>query len=218
MRIRWLGSGSLARPSIVIKVKFLTTCLLATALCFASPVEAQRFYVKVSGKVTDHFTGDPVKGVLVRLLKAGKSEAETTTRGDGGYEFTLDRGWRYVVFFSKQGLVTKHINIDTEEIPSYPDVPFYEMDVQMTLFPWIGEFDFSIFEQPLGEAGFKASVRNMSWDIEYTERMRPTLSRTMDEYEKTWKGYYKRKKGKKIAPSDKTAPTRTDTVAPVRLD
>ena len=186
----------MARPSIVLEVKLIPAFLFAVALCYASAADAQRFYVKVSGRVTDHFTGDPVKGVLVRLLKAGKSEAETTTRGDGGYEFTLDRGWRYVVFYSKQGLVTKHINIDTEEIPSYPDVPFYEMDVQMTLFPWIAEFDFSIFEQPLGEAGFKESVHNMSWDIEYTERMRPMLSRTMDEYEKTWKGYYKRKKNK----------------------
>lgn len=173
--------------------------LLLLALCIgvALPMCAQRFYVKVSGKVTDHFTGDPVKGVLVRLLKAGKTEGEVRTRGDGTYTFTLDRGWRYVVFYSKAGLVAKHINIDTEEIPAYPDVPFYEMDIQMTLFPWIEDFDFTPFEQPLGEANYREKVRNMSWDIEYTERMRPLLAHTMDEYEKTWKGYYKRKKARK---------------------
>ncbi len=81
------------------------------------------------------------------------------------------------------------------------------MDVQMTLFPWIEEFDFSVFDQPLGEAAFKSSVRNMSWDIDYTERMRPMLSRTMDEYEKTWKGYYKRKKDR-AADTLKTRPQR----------
>jgi hypothetical protein len=37
----------------------------------------------------------------------------------------------------------------------------------------------------------------MSWDIEYTERMRPMLAKVMDEYEKTYRGYYKRKRAKK---------------------
>ena len=90
-------------------------------------------------------------------------------------------------------------------MPSYPDVPFYEMDVQMTMVDWINEFDFTVFEQPLGEASFKQSVRNMSWDIEYTERMRPMLAKVMDEYEKTYRGYYKRKRANK-------APTRNAVI------
>lgn len=167
---------------------------------------AQRFYVKLSGKVTEHFSGDPMKGVLVRLLKAGKQEAEKITRADGSYEFIMDRGWRYSVWYSKPGMVTKHINIDTEEVPAYPDVPFYEMDVQMTMVQWISDFDFSVFDQPLGEASFKQSVRNMSWDVEYTERMRPMLARTMDEYEKTYRGYYKRKRAR-----EEKRPTRDTT-------
>ena len=177
-------------------MRLLSIALVAFLVAFATGAHAQRFYVKLSGKVTDHFTGDPVKGVLVRVLKAGKQELEATTHGDGYYEFQLDRGWRYAVWYSKDGLVTKHVNIDTEEVPAYPDVPYYEMDVQMTMFPWIAEFDFSTFDQPLGEASFKSSVRNMSWDIDYTERMRPMLAHAMDEYEKTYYGYYKRRKGR----------------------
>lgn len=153
---------------------------------------AQRFSVKLYGIVTDHFTGAPVKGVLVRLLKAGATEAQCITRSDGRYEFLLDRGWRYAVWYSKKDLVTKHVSVDTEAIPPYPDVPFYEMDLQMTLFPWIADFDFGIFERPIGEAAYKESVRNMSWDIAYTEKLRPVLSRVMEEYEKTYGGYYKR--------------------------
>ena len=178
-------------------MKIRTLLFLLCLAALTGTADAQRFYVKLSGKATSHFEGDPMKGVLVRLLKAGKQEAEKITRSDGSYEFVLDRGWRYSVWFSKQGMVTKHINIDTEEVPAYPDVPFYEMDVQMTMVQWISDFDFSVFEQPLGEASFKQSVRNMSWDVEYTERMRPMLAKVMDEYEKTYRGYYKRKKDRK---------------------
>jgi hypothetical protein len=167
------------------------------ALAVHAQKPPQRFHVKLSGVVTDHFSGDPIKGAMVRLLKAGKTEAEVTTRGDGKYEFELERGWRYAVWYSHEGCVTKHINIDTEEIPAYPDVPFYEMDVQIALFEFIEDFDFSVFDQPLGEAAYKKTVRNVSWDIDYTERMRPRLSATMDEYEKTYNGYYKRKAGRR---------------------
>jgi len=174
--------------------------LLIGVLC-ASFAKAQkppqRFYVKLHGVITDHFSGDPMKGSKVRLLKAGKTEAEVVTKGDGKYTFELERGWRYAVWYSRPGCVTKHINIDTEEIPAYPDVPFYEMDVQIALFEWIEGFDFTVFEQPLGEAAYKKSVRNVSWDIEYTERMRPRLTSAMDEYEKTYNGYYKRKAGRR---------------------
>lgn len=171
-------------------VRALLVCTsLAVSACAA---EAQRCYLKLSGVVTDHFTGEPVRGVLVRVLKAGRTEAEVTTRGDGRYAFELDRGWRYAVWYSKDELVSKCISIDTEAVPPYPDVPFFEMDVQMTLFPWIADVDLGLFERPLGEAAYKASVHNMSWDTEYTERLRPVLSQVMSEYEKTYGGYYRR--------------------------
>ena len=112
----------------------LLLVLLLSCVTVSAQKAPQRFYVKLSGIVTDHFSGDPVKGAQVRLLKAGKYESEAVTKGDGRYELTLDRGWRYAVWYSAEGMVTKHVNIDTEEVPPYPDVPFFEMDVQMTLF------------------------------------------------------------------------------------
>ncbi|HMU13118.1 MAG: hypothetical protein JST41_06910 [Bacteroidetes bacterium] len=190
--------------------------LVLLCICvIAATADAQRFYVKLGGKVTDHFTGDPMKGVLVRLLKAGKQEAEKITRADGSYEFTLDRGWRYSVWYSKQDRITKHIDVNTEGIPAYPDVPFYEMDVQMTMVEWINDFDFAIFDQALGEASFKQSVRNMSWDLDYTEKMRPTLAKTMDEYEKTYRGYYKRKSARQ-PPTKRVAVVDSAGTVPVR--
>ncbi len=168
----------------------LTGCLV---LGPAMEVHAQRFNVKLSGQVTELFSGDPVKGTLVRLLKAGQEDQQKVTRGDGRYALILERGWKYEVWFSKKNMVTKHVVIDTREIPPYPDVPFYDMDLQMTLFPWVADLDLSPFEEALGSAEYKASVRNMSWDMPYTEQMRPVFSKVMDEYEKTFRGYYKRR-------------------------
>ncbi|MBP8822496.1 MAG: hypothetical protein KBH07_02490 [Flavobacteriales bacterium] len=154
---------------------------------------SQRFTVFLSGQVTELFSGDPLRGALVRVLKAGKEELELTTRSDGRYKFELERGWKYEVWFSRNNMVSKHVVIDTREVPPYPDVPFYEMDLQMTLFAWIADVDLSPFQEAIGEANYKTSVRNMSWDTPYTEQMRPLFSKAMDEYEKTFRGYYKQR-------------------------
>jgi hypothetical protein len=58
------------------------------------------------------------------------------------------------------------------------------MDLQMTMFTWIEGFDFSIFDQPVGMAEYKHSVRNLNWDIDYTERLRPEVARVMTHYER----------------------------------
>ena len=172
-------------------------------LFVTAQVQAQRFTVKLSGVVTELISGDPVSDVLVRVVKAGQDDTQSTTKKDGFYKFELERGWKYVVWFSKDGMITKHVVIDTRKIPAYPDVPFYDMDLQITMFPWIADFDFTAFDQPLGEAGYKASVRNMSWDMPYTEQQRPVFSKIMDEYVKTTKGYYKRKGGRQRDASER---------------
>ena len=159
----------------------------------ASEMLAQRFQVLLSGKVTELYSGDPLKGVLVRVLKAGQEDMQQITRNHGAYKFELERGWKYEVWFSRKHMVAKHVVIDTREIPPYPDVPFYEMDLQMTLFAWLEDMDLTVFEEPLGMAGYKQSVRNMSWDTPYTNRIRPVFSKVMDEYEKNSRGYYKRR-------------------------
>ncbi len=185
------------------KTYFLSRAFAVLLVLFVTvQARAQRFTVKLSGVVTELMSGDPLKDALVRVVKAGQDDGQATTKKDGTYKFELERGWKYVVWFSKEGMITKHVVIDTRKIPAYPDVPFYDMDLQVTLFPWIADFDFSAFDQPLGEAGYKASVRNMSWDMPYTEQQRPVFSKIMDEYVKTTKGYYTRKGGRQREASE----------------
>lgn len=191
--------GPVQRTSITGTIRGLW---LACWLLAMMPVMAQRDLVRLKGVVTEHYSGDPLGRVTVRLLKAGRDEAEVVTRANGKYAFDLDRGWRYAVYFSRKGMVTKHVVIDTQGIPPYPEVPFYEMDLQMTLFPWVEGLDLSPFESPLGEAAYSAAGRNMSWDTPYTEKARPVLSRTMDEYAKVVKGYYARTRTGRRPPGD----------------
>ncbi|MBL8010886.1 MAG: hypothetical protein JNJ64_09780 [Flavobacteriales bacterium] len=180
------------RPLLLLVVLLTTT---------SAHGQRDRFYIRLYGLVTEYFTGSPEKGVLVRVLRDSIPLDETVTKSNGTYEFLLDRGAIYTVWFSRQDLVTKHVRIDAREIPVFPDVPYYEMDVQMTMIEWIEGGDYQVFDLPLGEALYKQSVRNLSWNVEYTERIRPQVAEAMDSYEKLVRKY--RPTGKRRPPVDR---------------
>lgn len=159
--------------------------LLLGAFCGA-PNEAGAFYIRLYGLVTDHFTGDGMKGVQVRLVKDSVERETALTSSNGKYEIFLERGYDYLVWFHRDDLVTKHVRIDARGIPLFPDVPYYEMDVQMTMIEWIEEFDFTVFDPPVGMAAYKQSVRNLNWDIAFTERRRPEIAKVMVQYERVF--------------------------------
>lgn len=140
------------------------------------------FYIQLHGVVTEYFSGDPLQQVQVRIVKDSIERETAFTARNGRFEFFLDRGYDYLIWFHKPGMVTKYIRIDAREIPLVPDVPFYEMYVQMTMFVWLDGMDYSLLDQPVGMAYYKHSVRNLSWNIEYTDQLKPQVLRLMDDY------------------------------------
>ena len=154
------------------------------AAALAASLGAQAFHIELHGIVTDYFTGDPIRDVQVRMVKDGIERETVLTKKDGKYAFTLDRGYTYLIWFYKSGLVTKHVKIDAQAIPPIPDVPFYDMYLQMTLFEWVDGVDFSVFEHPVGLAEYVHSVRKLTWDVEYTKAVRPKVEAVMIQYER----------------------------------
>ena len=148
--------------------------------------EVRAFHIELHGQVTDYFSGDGLKGMQVRLVKDSIDRETVVTGRNGEYELILERGYEYLIWFSGQGRVTKHVRIDTREVPPIPDVPFYDMDLQMTMFLWIDGVDFSVLDQPIAEARYRHSIRNLTWDTEHTERVRRELSRVMASYEQAF--------------------------------
>jgi hypothetical protein len=157
---------------------------MALALAGLSPSLASAFHIRVFGLVTEHFTGDPMKGVQIRLVKDSIERETVTTTWNGKYELFLERGYEYQVWFHRNDQVTKHVLIDARDIPLFPDVPFYEMDLQMTLFEWVDGFDFTVFNEPVALAEYKHSVRNLHWNTEHTQERHREIAKVMVHYER----------------------------------
>lgn len=164
--------------------------------CVIAALPVCAFHIEMHGVVTDHFSGDPLKGVQVRMVKDGIERETVITKRDGSYSFTLDRGYTYLIWFHKEGLVTKHVRIDATQVPPIPDVPFYELDVQVALFQWVEGVDLTLFEQPLGLAEYVHSVRKLTWDVQYTKTLEPQVARVMVQYERRMGTLSARRRGK----------------------
>lgn len=172
--------------------------LMALALVLMAS-SANAFHIRMHGLVSEYFTGDGLKQVQVRLVKDSIERETVFTDWKGNYEIYLERGYDYQVWFYRKDMVPKYVRIDAREIPLFPDVPFYDMDVQITLFAFIERFDFELFDRPVGMASYKHSVRNLSWDIEYTERMRAETERVMVLYERAIGALEKEKMAQRAA-------------------
>ncbi|MEZ4738016.1 MAG: hypothetical protein R2818_01330 [Flavobacteriales bacterium] len=166
----------------MIRFKERVPALLVAMLFW--PFAGQAFYIHLHGIVTEHFTGDAMKGVQIRMVKDSVERETIITTGNGKYEMYLERGYDYQIWFHRADLVTKHVRIDAREVPLFPDVPFYDMDLQMTMFTWLDGYDFDLFKAPVGVAVYKHSVRNLNWDVEYTDRARKYIDRFMVHYER----------------------------------
>lgn len=149
-----------------------------------SPLAGKAFYIRLHGLVTEHFSGDAMRGVQVRLVKDSVDRETIITTGNGKYELFLERGYNYQVWFHRADLVTKHVVIDARQIPLFPDVPFYDMDLQMTMFEWFDGYDFDLFALPVAQAEYRHSVRNLNWDVDHTKEFQAKASRFMIQYER----------------------------------
>ena len=159
-------------------VLVITVCgLLQTGSAWA-------FYIHLHGLVTEHFSGDALKGVQVRLVKDSVERETAITGSNGKYELYLERGYNYQVWFYRNDLVTKHVVIDARKVPLFPDVPFYDMDLQMTMFTWIDGFDLELYLEPVAKAEYRQTIRNLSWDVDHTKDFQSRSQRVMIHYER----------------------------------
>lgn len=173
----------------------MRTMSLFLALLLSLACNAQAFFIRLHGIVTEYESGAPLKNVLIHI-SSNRGEMDLLTKKDGLYSVELKPGSDYQVSFIKKGMVTKMVSINASSVPKYPDVPFYDMDLQMTMFDHIEDVNFAFFESPIARAEYKHSTRALNWENEYTNTQNLKMAKFMREYRKKKVGYYAKSNNK----------------------
>ncbi len=164
-------------------IRSLRTCLLACSFLLFAAAFGQVDNVYVYGTVKDYVSSKKLDGITVTVFKNGGKLAEVVTNASGKYEFNLDYGSDYKLVYSKAGMVSKNISIDTKNIPEEERVGGHGMNVEMTLFTELPGIDFTVLQQPIGKAKFDPTTKEVTWDLQYTEQVRSEIQRLMKEYD-----------------------------------
>ena len=169
------------------------------------PLLSSAFYIELKGQVIEHFSSDPLKNVYVRVYADGAQRFFKKTKGNGKFKFNIERETVYTIEFHMEHMVAKMVQIDTRDIPAMTDVPFFQIELEIDLFPYIDGLDYSVFREPLGKAKYDNSLKNISWDKLYARKQKAAFNKFWWHYEKAF--YARTPKREKMPKAPQNWPT-----------
>lgn len=177
------------RPTVYfsrMKARYWGVVLMVLGACaaFGQGKSVLPYTITVNGTITGEMTGEPLKGVKVRVLRDGELSNLIITKGNGRFKIELERNYFYAFEFTRDDLVDKHVTIDTRGAPPLLDVPSLTMIIDISLFTPVPGMDTQLFEEPMGKAVYKHSSRNIMWDLQYEQEIATSVRKFMAEYYK----------------------------------
>jgi tetratricopeptide (TPR) repeat protein len=126
-------------------IKFI---LMFGFVLFLNVVFGQDPIMTIEGRAIEE-SGRKIEGVSVRILQNGKEVHNVTTGSNGQYQpYDAYYGYVYKIIFSKEGLVTKTVSIDSKENFYEEDVePEIALPVDMTMISKDPNVDYSPIEK-----------------------------------------------------------------------
>ena len=168
-------------------IKQLTFILafLMVFFTFQQDANAQDPVLTFTGKVTDN-DGKKISGVTVKILQDGKEVFSKTTNGGGKFpDFPTDYDHKYLIEFSKEGYVTKKVEVDAktdyyaEDVGNGDGVP-----VNISLFKGYPDVDYGVVSnKPVARARFDEAAGLLNYDHPFIQSRRKEIDKFLAKVE-----------------------------------
>ncbi len=133
------------------------------------------------GKTSDYFTGDAISGVNVKATTGGKTVASGVTDGKGEYKIVLDYDKEYTITFSKGGLISKTIIMNTNGVPDKMRQKVPDMMAEITLFEPNDCIKAEMLDKPIGRAAYFPKKNLIDWDMAYSLPLLSAVNQMLDD-------------------------------------
>ena len=160
------------------------TVLLLSILSMSAYAQTDRLLVY--GTVKDERSGKKLSDVQVILVEDGSTKKTFVTTLNGKFELDLDFDHDYDIRFTKDGYVTKFININTKNVPENNKVGGFGFELDMSLFEVVEGVNFDILKKPIGKANYVESSGEIGFDYEYTRSIQAEIARLRRALEKKY--------------------------------
>ncbi|MCI5057553.1 MAG: hypothetical protein MRY83_15675 [Flavobacteriales bacterium] len=145
-------------------------------------VKASENHLLVTGTVYE--IPDEMSGCDIVVLKNGVPNLYTKSEENGDFSFKLPLGSDYLIEFSREGYITKIININTKGINRSDIQKNYKFeDINVDLFQEVEDLDVSILTKPIAKIVYDVKTGEFSYDIKYNSEIQKKV-------EKLWAQVY----------------------------
>jgi len=144
---------------------------------------AQDDQLIVFGTLKDEGSGKKMPGVEVVVYQDGVEFDRLTTNARAEYDFSFPLRHDYTFSFEFPGYGNKRIQVDASGVPPEDLKGGFKLDLDMTLFELVDGFDTSILEDPYGKAAFDPVKNTVSFDFDYTNRMKNRVDAEFERVE-----------------------------------
>ncbi len=167
-----------------MKIKFNQYILFLSTLITLIIISNHAFsqnYLQVEGKL-GIINGSPKDGEI-KLYENGRLVETYISDRSGKMKVDLDLNKDYILEFSKEGYVTKKININTEMPEEYLNNRFAPIRFAVDLFQQYDEVNTVVFTQPVGVIKFYEQIGDFDYDVDYSREVRSKIDKAEKELE-----------------------------------
>lgn len=159
-------------------IKFI---IIACSLIFISQKVHSQNYLEVQGRLT--FKNGSAKEGEIKLYENGNFVETYVADRSGKFKVDLDINNDYIFEFSKDGYVTKKININTKVPEGSEDKRFTPIYFSVELFRQHDDVNIIVFTQPVGVIKFYESIGDFDYDVDYSTAIRNKIDKAEKELE-----------------------------------
>lgn len=169
-----------------LSILFLLTCVtsvIAFAQLSGTKQEdvVDQDNVFLDGIVSDYYTGENLSGVSIQAVADGKLVASGTSDGKGSYKMVLEFDKEYKITFSRAGLISKTIIMNTSGVPESKKHKVPDMGAEITLFKPNECIKSEMLNAPVGKAIYYVDRNEMDWDMNYSMDKLAALNKMLDD-------------------------------------
>lgn len=136
------------------------------------------------GVVSDYYSGEKLSNVNIQAIANGNVVASGTSDGNGEYKMVLEFDKEYTITFSKGGLMSKTITLNSFGVPENKRHKVPDMGAEITLFKPNECIKSEILNAPVGKAVYFADRNVMDWDMNYSMDKLAALNKMLDDCSK----------------------------------
>jgi hypothetical protein len=137
--------------------------------------------VFLDGIISDYYSGENISGVNITASIGGKVVANGTSDSKGEYKMVLEYDKEYTISYTKPGLISKTIIINTSGVPDLKRQRVPDISAEITLFKPNDCIKSEMLDKPIGKAIYFADKNVIEWDMVYSMPKLAAVNEMLDE-------------------------------------